>query len=345
VLAVFGVVFTLFGGLNAVIWSDLVQVVLYVGAALLAFFFLISLIPADTGTILSALSDSGKLTLIDTSTDLSKPFTLAAILTGMVLLNIGNAGLDQDTTQRFLSCEDAKSGQRALILSAVAAIPVVALFMAIGSLLHIFYERPDLMGVGAQGVSASFAGEKITVFMAFILSEIPPGLRGLVTVGVIAAAAINSGLISMSAVLVKDFWRPLLERAGKAPSGLVEVRAGRLAVVILAVALFGVSLLCYYWQHYADTPLLDFVLGVMTFAYSGLLGVFGVALFTRRGNSTSVVAALVAGFVAVLAQQHYVVDALGLPSGWKLLSFPWQLCIGTAIAFLVCLIGKPVRRD
>jgi len=100
------------------------------------------------------------------------------------------------------------------------------------------------------------------------------------------------------------------------------------------------SILCFYWQHYSDTPLLEFVLGVMVFAYSGLLGVYGTVVFTKRGATWSVIAALLAGFVTILLQQHYVVDSLGLPTAWKALAFPWQLCIGTAVAFAVCCAGK-----
>lgn len=348
VLVVFGIIFTLFGGLNSVIWSDLVQVVLYVGGACLVLIFLWNRIPASGPEILQALQNApdgaDKLRLFDWSLDFSKPFTIWAILTGLVLLNIGNAGLDQDTTQRFLACEDAKAGNRALYTSMWVAIPVVGLFMAIGSLLHIFYERPDLMGNSVAAMQG-FSGEKITVFMSFILSEIPPGLRGLVTVGVIAAAAINSGLISMAAVLVSDFYRPWKERHGKSVSETHYVSAGRAAMVLLALALFAMSILCFYWQHYADTPLLEFVLGVMVFAYSGLLGVYAVAVFTRRGSTASVIAALVVGFIAILLQQHYVVDSLGLPPVMKKLAFPWQLCIGTTLAFLTCLLGKDARNN
>ncbi len=343
VLVVFGIVFTLFGGLNAVIWSDLVQVVLYVGGALIVFFLLWNRIPAPAAEIWEGLRHApggvDKLRLFDWSLDWSKPFTIWAILTGLVLLNIGNAGLDQDTSQRFLACEDAKAGNRALYLSMWMTIPVVALFMAIGSLLHIFYERPDLMGVSANAMQG-FSGEKITIFMSFILSEIPPGVRGLITVGVIAAAAINSGLISMSAVLVSDFYRPWKERHAAMVSEHHYVNAGRWAMILLALALFAMSILCFYWQRYTDMPLLEFVLGVMAFAYSGLLGVYATVLFTQRGSTASVIAALSVGFVAILLQQHYVVDSLGLPAAMKALAFPWQLCIGAGLAFLTCLAGK-----
>ena len=66
----------------------------------------------------------------------------------------------------------------------------------------------------------------------------------------------------------------------------------------------------------------------------------GVALFSRRGSTASVIAALIAGFAVTLVQQSYVVDLLGLPLAWKTLAFPWQLCIGTSIATLVCLMGQ-----
>jgi len=343
VLVVFGLVFTLFGGLNAVIWSDLVQVVLYVGGALIVLILLWSSIPAPAAEIWDALrtapDGSDKLQLFDLSFDFSKPFTIWAILTGLVLLNIGNAGLDQDTSQRFLACADVREGKRALYASMWMTIPVVTLFMAIGSLLHIFYERPDLMGRGAQAMQG-FSGEKITIFMSYILSEIPPGVRGLITVGVIAAAAINSGLISMSAVLVSDFYRPWREAHGAEAPEHHYVNAGRWGIVLLALALLAMSVLCFYWQRYTDMPLLEFVLGVMTFAYSGLLGVYATVLFTRRGSTGSVIAALATGFVAILLQQHYVVDHLGLPPAMKSLAFPWQLCIGAGLAFLVCIAGK-----
>ncbi len=346
VLLVFGLAFTFIGGLNSIIWSDLIQVVLYIGAALTVLVFLMIKIPAPIDAIVGGLANApggqDKLRLIDTSLDLSRPFTIFAVLSGLILINIGNSGLDQDTTQRLLACEDAKRGSRALYWSVYASIPVIALFLVIGSLLHVFYERPELMAAGTGSVAASFQGEKITVFMHFILSEIPPGIRGLVTIGVIAAAAINSGLISMSAVAINDFYRPWAERDGAKPEAHF-IAAGRMMMVLLGLALFGMSILCYYWQHYTSAPLLEFVLGVMAFAYAGLLGVYFTAVFTTRGSSASVIAALVAGFVTVLAFQPYIVALAGLPAEFARIAFPWQLLVGTIVASVVCMAGSARR--
>lgn len=335
ILLVFGLVFTFMGGLNSIIWSDLVQVVLYVGAALLVALTLWHGLPMSFGEAVDALihSPSGvnKLAVINPALDLSAPFGIFAVLTGVMLLNLASSGLDQDITQRLLACEDAAKGRRALYVSVIVSLPVILLFLIIGSLLHLHY-----LGTA----DATFHGEKVTVFMHYILSEIPPGLRGLVTVGVIAAAAINSGLISMSAVLVNDLYRPFAGNRSEAHF----VRAGRVASVVLGLALFAMSIVSYFWQHYSDAALLDFVLSVMAFAYSGLLGVYGVALFTRRGNSTSVIAAFAAGFLTVLAFQPYIIDVLGLPLALKGVAFPWHLCLGTAMAAVVCALGADTRK-
>jgi solute:Na+ symporter, SSS family len=341
-LVVLGLVFTFIGGLRSVIWSDLVQVVLYVGAALVVLYFLWSSIPASTGDIVRGLAttpDGGnKLRLIDLSLDLSHSFSLLATVTGIVLLFFASMGLDQDITQRFLACRDSRDGSRALYASVLASIPVVLLFLAIGSLLYVFYDRPDLMGGGA-GAARAHGGEKITIFMHYILTQIPPGLRGFVAVGVLAAAAVNSGLISMSSVLIQDFYRPWVARRRDLPEAHF-VRAGRIGMVLLALALLAMSILCFYWQRYTEAPLLDFALSVMTFAYSGLLGVYFTVLFTGRGSSRSVVWALATGFIAVALQQDYVVDTIGLPAIWKSLAFPYQLCLGTAVAFATCQLGN-----
>jgi Na+/proline symporter len=343
VLVVFGLVFTFIGGLRSVIWSDLVQVVLYVGAALAVLYFLWTSIPASAGDIARGLMttpDGGnKLRLIDLSLDLSHPFSLLASVTGITLLFFASMGLDQDITQRFLACRDSREGSRALYASVLAQIPVVLLFLAIGSLLYVFYDRPDLMGGTGAGAGGEFRGEKITIFMHYILTQIPPGVRGFVAVGVLAAAAVNSGLISMASVLIQDFYRPWVERRRQPPEAHF-VRAGRVGMVLLALALLAMSILCFYWQRYTAAPLLDFALGVMTFAYSGLLGVYFTVLFTRRGSSTSVICALATGFIAIALQQAYIVDLLGLPAAWKSLAFPYQLCLGTAVAFATCLLGN-----
>ncbi len=341
-----GFLVTFLGGINSVIWSDLIQFLIYTVAAVAVLYILWSSIPADTAQILEGLRHTpegqNKLTLFDFSLDFSQPFAMFSVVTGLTLLGIASFGMDQDMTQRILTCKDAKDGGRALLISAVVAVPVIWIFISIGELLYVFYERPDLMGGDVMSaVNREFNGEKITVFMHYILRELPAGMRGLVTVGVVAAAVstINSGLNSMSSVIVEDFYRPWRESKGATTDGQF-VRAGQVFMGVVGISLFLMAVLCFYWQQYSDMPLLDFALSVMVFSYSGLLGVYFTVIFTRRGSTLSVILALAVGFLITLLQQPYIVDSLGLPESWKGLAFTWKLCIGTFVAFLVCVAGN-----
>ncbi len=358
VITLFSLGLTLMGGVRSVIWSDFGQFIVYFGAALIALVSIWSQLSLTPGEMVAALREAppdgtNKLTLFDFSFDFSKPFTIWAIVTGLFLLNLGNFGLDQDTTQRLLTCRDAKAGGRAMIGSSLVAIPIVFVFVTIGQLLHLLYDRPELMASANGGeLVPEFNGESITVFMSYILTEMPTGVRGLATAGIVAAAisTMTSGLSAMSSVLVSDFYRPWKEAIAAQQPGAPEtspehyVFAGRLGMLLFAVLLAAMAVLCFYWQRYTDMALLEFALAVMAFAYAGLLGVFFTAVFTRRGSSLSVIAALVAGFVTILLQQRYIVDSLGLWPPLQSLSFPWQLLIGVGVSIAVCMAGKQAAR-
>ena len=143
----------------------------------------------------------------------------------------------------------------------------------------------------------------------------------------------------MSSVLVQDLYHPFNQQRGLRLADSHYVKAGKVSMVIIAVALASMAILCFYWQQYTDTPLLAFALSVMLFSYSGLLGVYFTALFTKRGNERSVTAALITGFVITLLFQPYI-QTLYLPATLVFdLAFTWKLCIATFISTLVCLLG------
>jgi Na+/proline symporter len=341
-LIVAAFLFTFHAGLRAIVWLDLIQFITYVGAALAIGGLLLWRLHAPLATIVQHLAAApgghDKLRLFDLSLNPADPFALPAVLTGVFLLYVGNYALDQDTTQRLLACKDARAGARGLYMSIAATVPVVWLFIAIGSLLYLFYNG----GVGQTAPAAKFHGENITVLMHFILTEVPPGLRGVMTVGVMATAVgtTMSALNAMASVLVEDFYRPWRTRRANPPEAHF-VLAGRIGMGLVGLATLGMAVVSYYWQHSTGAALLEFVLSVMNFAYAGLLGVYFTAVFTGRGSAVSVYAALLVGFLAIVALQPVVATAIGLPHALRALSFPWQLCIGTAAAFVTCVAGSP----
>ena len=354
IISLMGLLFSAFGGVRSVIYSDVIQAAVYISAALFVIYFLYAAIPANFSQIITALQhpldgESSKLALFKFNYDFTSAgvFNFWSAITGFVLLNIAAFGLDQDMTQRVLTCKNAKQGSKAMILSVIMVIPVMLLFLIIGLLLYIFYQRPDLMfnNDTVQAIK-TFDGNKVTIFMSYVLNEIPSGVRGLVTIGIIAAAlsTLNSGLSSMSSVIVQDIYRPFIETKIAVKQKKITdkhyVYAGQIAMIIVAIALAGMAILSFYWQQYSDLPLLTFALSVMLFSYSGLLGVYFTALFTQRGSEASVLAALIVGFFSTLLMQPYI-QTLYLPEQMQFdLAFTWKLCLATAVSTLVCMVGK-----
>ncbi len=339
ILVLGALAYTYFGGVKSVIYSDIIQAVTYITAALVVLFYLYMSLNTDFSTIYTTLLEENKLQLFNFTWDFSSAnnFNVWGLLTGWFLLNIAAYGLDQDMTQRVLSCRDKKEGERAIIISVLMTIPVVLIFLFIGLLLYLFYNHPEFSTM-TGGVEQQFAGEKITILMYYILHEMPEGLRGLVTVGAIAAAlsSTNSVLGAMSSVAIEDLYKPWKQKQGEV-SEYHFVKAARVGVLVFALLLAIMAMLSYFWQRYSEVSLLSFALGVMAFAYSGLLGVYFSAIFTKRGNEKSVLFALVGGFVTVLFLQPYI---LGYFVDYNL-GFAWQIVIGTLVAFVITQLGTP----
>ncbi len=327
-----------FGGVKSIIFSDIIQAMTYIGAGIAILIYLYMSMDTDLSTMVSTLQMEKKLTLVDWS--FTGGFSVWALLGGWLLLNIAAYGLDQDMTQRALTCKSTKEAQKSLMMSIYLTIPVALLFLMIGLLLYLFYQHPELSGLSTEVVQ-KFDGEKITIFMYYILHEMPEGMRGLVTVGAVAAAlsSSNSVLGAMSSVAIEDLYKPWKQKRTDVDE-MHFVKAGRHAVLFFAVALSAMAMVSYYWQRYTELPLLSFALGVMAFAYTGLLGVYGAAIFTKRGSARTVPLALLGGFMTVLLLQPYILGEMLETMIDLKLGFSWQILAGTLVAFGVMMMGK-----
>ena len=313
--------YTYFGGIRSVVYSDIIQAFVYVSAGLVALWYLYT--SFGDIDILQALQDSDKLVFVDSSLD--GKFSILALMGGWFLLNIAAFGLDQDMTQRVLSCKNKDEASSSLILSILITIPIVMIFLSIGALLYLHYQD--------MALESEFKGESVTVFMYYILTELPDGVRGFVSVGAIAAAlsSTNSVLGAMSSVAIEDIYKPYKLKQDGSYDDSYFLKASKVAVVFFAVLLMLMALGSYIWQRNFDIPLISFALGVMAFTYTGLLGVFFSAIFTKRGNETTVTYALFGGFLTVLALQPYT---FGVSIG-----FAWQIVIGSVVAFFIMQLG------
>jgi len=337
ITATVAAVYTSIGGIGAVIWTDAAQVLVLLGAALAAAWLLIDLIPLSIKEMVETLNTArdatgaAKLAIVDTRFDLSLPYTLWSAIIGFTLFNMAAYGTDQDLAQRMLTCRTATRGAWSLIAANLLGLCLVALFLSLGLLLFLHY------GEGGEGGPVD---DPRRVFLTFILSEIPTGLRGLMIAGLAAAAmsSLDSALNALASTTVCDFYKP--RRPGRAESHYM--RASRAAVVVWATLLAGFASVCVFWQQRSDETLLQFALGVMIYAYAGLLGVFLSAILTRRGSTRSVWAALAGGFLTVLALQFGppLLGSLGAAEDVLRISLGWRMAAGTLVSLLICISAR-----
>ena len=240
---------------------------------------------------------------------------------------------------------NAGQGAMSLIWSQVISIVVVAGFLAIGLLLYIFYQRPDLMGahVGANPPS------DVSVYPWFLLKQMPTIVSGIAMAGffAIAQGSMDSAINALASSAVADVYLPLRRRASRGEDASHNTALPMLAVAFMGLLMTGLGIICVFCYDPKSHTLIDFALGVMTFAFTGMLAVFLTALLTRRGNTASVIAALVVGIFAVVLMQDSILAAwstklLGHPIK---LAWTWWTPIGTLLAMGVCVAGRPSRTE
>ncbi len=377
-LTTVGILYTFIGGIASIIWTDVIQTLVFVAALIAAFVLLLHRIPVTGEEIVAALrttpgvSGASKLTVISPGLDRSEPFwgfdmsakfTLLTAVLGWSIFNAAAYGTDHVLAQRMLTCKSAGKGSLSALFAIVLNVPIVLLLMSVGLLLYVFYQRPDLMGAAAPTYTPN---RTEYVFLDFILKEMPSGLSGLMIAGIFAAAlsTINGSLNSMASAFVNDCYKVLQPKRDEGH----YLRVGRLGVLAAGIVVGAFAMYCAQWYRSLNTALageeahgktlIEFALGVMTFAYAGLLAAFATALFTKRGNNISIIAGLIVGFVCVLALQRSNWDWI---CGWGIwggrlkatpgdkaftlgdlrnLADTWRLLIGTGLALCVCLMGK-----
>ena len=214
------------------------------------------------------------------------------------------------------------------------------IFLSIGLLFYVSYSTS-----ADPAAIMQYKNDARDIFPQYICRSIPTGVRGIMVIGLLAAAlsSFNSAINAMASSFVADIYMPLRKRMGHAiTSDSDQMSSSKKMVVLMGTVLTGFAIVAAVMQEKSGLNLVDFATGVMSFSYAGMLGVFLCALFTGRGNTRSVVAALVVGLLVVLLLQPYV---LGPLSEWLVgrrvnIAWPWWCPIGGVVSFAVCCLGK-----
>src|SRR5712671_4956684 len=223
-------IYTFEGGLAAVIWTDVVQTVIYIGGTLVGLFTVLHLVPGGWPAIHALAEGADKLRVFDFTPDFWKPYTFWAGLIGGTFFTTASHGTDQLIVQRLLAARNQRQSVAALVSSGVAVLFQFALFLLIGVMLFEFYHVP----------SASFSRAD-RIYPTFIVSQMPHGISGLLIAAILAAAMSNlsAALNSLSSTTIIDFYLQRLPQLDERR----RVQLSRLATLFWALLLFGLAVL------------------------------------------------------------------------------------------------------
>jgi len=320
--------YTYEGGLTAVIWTDVVQMLLYVAGAIVSLVLLLHQIPGGWGHVTAVAGPLGKLQVFDfrvaaPAVFFARTYSFWAGVLGGTFLTTASHGTDQLMVQRLLAARNCGQSQAALLASWVVIFVQFTLFLGIGTCLFVLYRE--------QGQAAPAVLDRL--YPLYIWRSLPAGVAGLVMAAILAAAMSNlsAALNSLASTTVLDLWKPLLgiTKPGGSASDAIWLARSRYATVIWGIVLMGVALLARQWGN-----VLQAGLSIASIVYGSLLGVFLLGLFTRRVGEIAAMCGMSVGLVLLL----YVRFATPI-------AFTWYVMIGASATFVTAVLVSLVIKE
>jgi SSS family transporter len=322
VVAILGsamIVYTMRGGVSAVIWTDVVQMFVYLAGASAVAYTLLDQIPGGWEEVVRVGRETSRFTVLDPSFDLSRAYTFWAGLFGGIALTLSTHGTDQFLVQRLLSAQSASAASRGLVLSGFIVFAQFTLFLLIGVMLFAFYQHtpvPDTLTRNDQ------------ILPLFVVGHVPHGLAGFI-VSAIVAAALSPSLNAMAATTVSDFYLPYVNPTADQAT---QMRVSKLATVAWGVVQLGVAA----GAQLMERSVLDAGLAVLSFASGPVLGAFLIGTLSSKIGEGPVFWGMATGLAVMTAVWW------GTP-----IAFTWYVLIGAATtcgtAFLLARLWSPAR--
>ncbi len=322
------ILYIAWGGIKAIIWTNVVQTLVFTVAGLAAVGWLLAAIDGGAAAVLAIAGRAGKMTIFNWGPNPATaglgPF-LASLATDpnlFVLATLNGLfgsmaafGTDQEIMQRLLTVETRQISQKTMLLTPLGSGLVMFIFLFIGSCLYTFYAQHPELPLPVKGD---------TIFPYFIGQQMSAGWRGLMLAAVIMAS-IDSPLGSLTTSFVTDLYRPVLYPHGSDRHYLL---ISRLGVIIFGLLLAVIAYACSAGEKFLW---LAFKIGGVT--YGSLLGVFLLGLLTKRRGNRINAAAMILAALLMLALLILSEKKL-LPLGWT-----WLLLLGTLLTFSVGWLG------
>jgi solute:Na+ symporter, SSS family len=327
-LGVVMIIFTFFGGMEAVIWVEVVQLGIYIFGAIAAAVVILNQVDGGMAKVMEIGSQFNKFQFLDFSINFTKTYTFWGGLIGGCFLTMSTHGTDQYLVQRYLCTDKPASASFALLSSGAVVLGQFIGFLFIGVLLFAYYQPfnlPEYSQIGTEGskLAATFpftGGDK--VFPDFITKHMPSGLSGLV-VAAIFAAALSSSLNSIAATAINDLYKPFAK--DKSDKHLLKMASILTVIVGVVQIVVAISL------KDAAASALSQALAIAGLINGPILGVFLVGTFVKKANQTCALIAMISSISLML----YIYF------GTKI-AFPWYAIIGSLTTLIVATLASLV---
>ena len=316
---VVSVIYISYGGIEAVVWTNVLQAASFLGAGLLTIAFLIHRLEGGLPAALHLAQEAGKLEIFNWGPSPLEPGFLVKFFSDPNILWIavlngffGSTaafGTDHEMTQKLLTVETRRDSQKTILLSIVGSLLTLLVFMTVGTLLFAYYKQNP-------GLALPLKLDKI--YPHFASTVMPSFLRGAVLTAIVMAS-IDSPLASLTAVFVNDLYRPLVRQSASQEHYL---KVSRVCVMLFALALAAIA---YFFSFFDKMLWMAFKIGGVT--YGSMLGVFLLGMLTKRKGDKAVSIAM--GVMALVnASLLLMSENKILPLGWS-----WLVIIGTLGTF------------
>lgn len=307
--------YTFEGGMTAVIWTDVIQMGMYVLGAAASFFVILGKIPGGWDHVSASAIAAGKFEIFNFSTGgsvaafFAKPYTIWAGVIGGCFLTTASHGTDQLIVQRLLSARSLRDSRKALFASWAVVFIQFTLFLLIGVLLWVYYTDNHLLPPKPAD----------RLYPKFVWDNLPPGVAGLVMAAILAAAMANlsAALNSLASTTVVDFFR------NRIPEWRL-LWIGRIATVVWGVVLVLIGVVASHWGSVLESGL-----SIASVTLGILLGVFLLGTLTRQPNERDAIIGVIFGTAVIFYVKFQTTIA-----------FTWWVLIGSVATFSAGLLAS-----
>ncbi len=324
---VVSVIFIAFGGIKAVVWAGAYQAIVFFAAGVAILTYLSLHIDGGLSAAWQIAGEAGRLSVFNFKFDINNPTTFWAGSINAFFIGLAVFGTDQELMQRLLTVRTRKTSQKTIVMTILAALPILCIYLGIGTLLYVFYQQnPDIVQPGRAK----------EVLSHFVTNSLPAGLKGLMLSAIILAS-IDSPLSSLASSFVTDIYRPLIKPVQSEVEGKTATEKYYLIVSRIAVVTFGIILAAIAFACESVENILWFAFEIFSVTGGATLGIFLLGVLTKRKAAFGNVIAMVISTLSVtilLLMSH---------KGYIKLAWSWLIVVGTILTLILSLLFSYVK--